>query len=167
MSGHNERIIDSVGGGSQAASGAPGLLMGIQYSKNVTFQVLNAPAVYTRVQDRPHVAIAVDVSAHQLGENQPTFEVELILRCQGQTNSTNGEKPVALFEANLVYAGIFTLQNSTSETFEPLLLVEAPRLLFPGARHMLATLSREAGFLPVLVQQIDFADLWRSRRSQA
>lgn len=104
MSGHNERIIDSVDGGNQATSGAPGLLMGIQYSKNVTFQVLNAPAVYTRVQDRPHVAIAVDVSAHQLGENQPTFEVELILRCQGQTNSTNGEKPVALFEANLVYA---------------------------------------------------------------
>ncbi|WP_248845873.1 protein-export chaperone SecB [Acetobacter senegalensis] len=167
MSDHNEHTIDSVDGGMNMGRGNPTILMGIQYSKTVTFQTVNAPAVYMRAQERPHIAIAVDVRAHQLGENQPNFEVELVLQCRGQTAAgNNGEQPTPLFEASLTYAGLFTLQNSTAETFEPLLLIEAPRLLFPGARHVLATLSREAGFLPVVIQQIDFAQLWRNRRAE-
>nr|WP_298796643.1 protein-export chaperone SecB [uncultured Acetobacter sp.] len=166
MADHNNRMTDSIGG----AAGSPAkanVLMGIQYVKTVTFQVIGAPTVYTRVQERPQIAIAVDVRANQIGENMPNFEVELAMRCQGLTApGPNGEDATRLFEAQLTYAGIFTLNHSTAETFEPLLLIEAPRMLFPGARNLLATLSREAGFLPVVIQQIDFAELWRNRRAQ-
>ncbi|MGO2959044.1 MAG: protein-export chaperone SecB [Acetobacter sp.] len=165
MTGRKQHLADSLGGSTNTPS-TPSMLVGIQYSKAVMFQVYNAPAVYTRTQERPHTAIVVDVKANQLAENQPSFEVELILRCQGQNNPMSSEeKTVVLFEASLTYAGIFTLQNSTPETLEPLLLIEAPRLLFPAARNLITTLSREAGFLPIVIQQIDFAELWRSRRA--
>ncbi|AOW49087.1 protein-export chaperone SecB [Acetobacter ascendens] len=161
----NTETADSLSGASHT-SPAPSVLMGIQYVKSVEFQVLGAPAIYSRVTERPHLGVSVDVRAHQMGENQPNFEVELILRCQGHLPAQReGEEIVPLFDVNLIYAGIFTLQHATAETFELLLLIEAPRLLYPAARNMLGTLCREAGFLPVIMQQIDFAALWRNRRA--
>ncbi|KXV01764.1 protein-export chaperone SecB [Acetobacter cerevisiae] len=166
MADQNDFMTDSIGGAA-SSSAKPSVLMGIQYVKAVTFQVIGAPTVYALAQERPQIAIMVDVRANQIGENMPNFEVELVMHCQGQTApGPNGEEPVRLFETKMTYAGIFTLNHSTAETFEPLLLIEAPRLLFPGARNLLVTLSREAGFLPIVVQQIDFAELWRNRRAQ-
>jgi preprotein translocase subunit SecB len=43
----------------------------------------------------------------------------------------------------------------------PLLLIECPRLLFPFARALVANATREGGFLPLLIQPIDFLDLYR------
>ncbi|MBS0960511.1 MULTISPECIES: protein-export chaperone SecB [Acetobacter] len=143
----------------------PQILTGLQYNKSVTFQVMNAPAIYNIAKERPHMAIIVDVRASQLTKDQPDFEVELILQCRGQSsNPPAGEEPTTFFETSLTYAGIFTLVNSTPESLEPQLLVDAPHILFPGARHVLSTLSREAGFLPVIIQKIDFAKLWQERK---
>lgn len=122
----NTETADSLSGASQTPP-APSILMGIQYVKSVEFQVLGAPAIYSRVTERPHLGVSVDVRAHQMGENQPNFEVELILRCQGHLPAQReGEEIVPLFDVNLIYAGIFTLQHATAETFETLLLIEAP-----------------------------------------
>ncbi|MFT9046014.1 protein-export chaperone SecB [Acetobacter orientalis] len=166
MTGQTQHTADSVGGSPHLPS-APHMALGIHYTKSMTFQVFNAPAIFTTFEDRPNVALVVDVRANQLAANQPAFEVELAIRCQGQNTPTIAEEKAAvLFEASLVQAGIFTLQSATQETLEPLLLIEAPRLLFPAARNVLTTMSREAGFLPIIVQQIDFAALWRSRKAQ-
>lgn len=163
MIGYAQHTADSVDGGARLPLPAE-MALGIHYTKAITFQVFNAPAVYATVQERPNIALAVDVKANQLAAQQPAFEVELMIRCQGQTTpATPEEKPVILFESSLTQAGIFTLSNATQATLEPLLLIEAPRLLFPAARNVLTTMSREAGFLPIMIQTIDFAALWRSR----
>ena len=71
-----------------------------------------------------------------------------------------------VFLAELAYAGVFTLNGLPDETVEPVLLVECPRILFPFARNILADITRDGGFPPVLVQPIDFLALWQSRRGQ-
>ena len=71
-----------------------------------------------------------------------------------------------MFLAELSYAGVFTLSGLPAETVEPVLLVECPRILFPFARNILADVTRDGGFPPVLVQPIDFLALWQSRRGQ-
>jgi preprotein translocase subunit SecB len=57
--------------------------------------------------------------------------------------------------------------NVEPNMLEPLLLVECPRLLFPFARNILADVTRDGGFPPVLLSPIDFVALWQSRRGQA
>lgn len=167
MTEQSQKPIDSVDGGT-AAHPTPEMILGIHYTKTMNFQVFNAPAIFTTYRDRPNLALVVDVRANQLAPQQPAFEVELLIRCQGQnTPISPDEQSVVLFEASLTQAGIFTLRNTTQDTVEPLLLIEAPRLLFPAARNILTTMSREAGFLPIIIQQIDFAELWRSRRTQS
>ena len=52
------------------------------------------------------------------------------------------------------------------EMLEPVLLVECPRLLFPFARNILADVTRDGGFPPVLLAPIDFVALWQNRRAQ-
>ena len=71
-----------------------------------------------------------------------------------------------VFVAELTYAGVFTLNGLPDNAIEPVLLVECPRVLFPFARNILADVTRDGGFPPVLLQPIDFVALWQSRRQQ-
>lgn len=62
---------------------------------------------------------------------------------------------------------MFTLNGIPEEQQEPILLVECPRLLFPFARNILADVTRDGGFPPVLLGPIDFVGLWHQRRTAA
>ena len=75
--------------------------------------------------------------------------------------------PPTIFVAELSYAGVFTLTGLPDNAVEPVLLVECPRILFPFARNILADVTRDGGFPPVLLQPIDFVALWQARRAHA
>jgi preprotein translocase subunit SecB len=144
---------------------APPLVVNIQYIKDLSFEVPGAPAIYTTLRAAPRVDINLDVQARRVTEGQNIFEVTLQVRAEAHdTNAKPGETRV--FLAELAYAGVFTLNNLPEETVEPVLLVECPRILFPFARNILADVTRDGGFPPVLVQPIDFLALWQSRRAQ-
>ncbi|GAC1337504.1 MAG: protein-export chaperone SecB [Acetobacteraceae bacterium] len=158
---------------SQTAQPAPPpLVVNAQYVKDLSFEVPNAPEVFSTLKAQPNVNINLDVQARRLNEGQDVFEVTLQIKAeaveaipQGQTNgqAAAGE-PKAVFIAELAFCGVFTLNGVPENTIEPVLLVECPRLLFPYARNILADVTRDGGFPPVLLQPIDFVALWQSRR---
>lgn len=75
--------------------------------------------------------------------------------------------PKVLYELSVAYAGLFGLTGRIpQDAIEPLLLVEAPRFLFPPARSVMLNTVREAGFPSPNIQPIDFHELWQSRRAQ-
>ena len=177
--------------GPQAQTQTPPLVVNIQYVKDMSFEVPNAPAIYTQLRAQPQVNINLDVNARRIQENQHVYEVTLMIRAEareaapgqpgaGQTNiaqsgngqggngQTDGGQAAAsaptVFVAELAYAGVFTLNNLPDNAIEPVLLVECPRILFPFARNILADVTRDGGFPPVLLQPIDFVALWQSRR---
>ena len=117
----------------------------------------------------PSVNINLDVQARRLQDGQDVFEVTLQIKAEAveppaapNGGSSGDQKPV--FIAELAYCGVFTLSGVPENTVEPVLLVERPRLLFPYARNILADVTRDGGFPPVLLQPIDFVALWQSRR---
>ncbi|MBS0559204.1 MAG: protein-export chaperone SecB [Proteobacteria bacterium] len=161
-----------------APQAQPPLVVNIQYVKDMSFEVPGAPAIYTQLRAAPQVNINLDVQARRLTEGQDAFEVALVIRAeaqeqQGQGNGQgNGQGAAAggqaatVFVAELTYAGVFTLSGLPENAIEPVLLVECPRILFPFARNILADVTRDGGFPPVLLQPIDFVALWQSRRAQ-
>ncbi|MGE5475285.1 MAG: protein-export chaperone SecB, partial [Bacteroidales bacterium] len=73
-------------------------------------------------------------------------------------------RPVFIVE--LAYGGIFTV-NVAPEHVQAMLLIECPRLLFPFARTIVADMTRDGGFPPLMVQPIDFVQLFRARMEAA
>jgi preprotein translocase subunit SecB len=152
----------------QAPAPQPPLVVNIQYVKDLSFEVPNAPAVFTTLRTAPRVDLNLDVQARRIVDGQEVFEVALSIRADGIDPGT-AEVPSTgrVFLAEMVYAGVFTLNGIPADSVEPVLLVECPRILFPFARNILAEVTREGGFPPVLMQPIDFLALWQARRAQA
>jgi preprotein translocase subunit SecB len=65
-----------------------------------------------------------------------------------------------MLSANLVYAGLFQFMHVLPDDIEPLIWVECPRLLFPFSRQILAEITREGGYPPLLINPIDFTPLY-------
>ncbi|MFC3125321.1 protein-export chaperone SecB [Pseudoroseomonas globiformis] len=141
------------------------LLLNLQYTKDLSFEVPGAPDIFTQLREQPRIDLALDVQARPLQQGGNVFEVALQIRADAQATLAEGKTQTA-FIAELVYCGIFTV-NVPQEHLEPLLLVECPRLLFPFARNILADVTRDGGFPPVLLSPIDFVALWQSRRGQS
>ncbi len=149
--------------GAGEAQGAqqvrPQLGIRSQYVKDLSFENPSAPERPPEAERAPEIQVNVQVEARRLEET--TFEVTL----QITANARHEGKPVFLTE--LSYAGLFTFIGIPQEALEIALLVECPRLLFPFARRIVADVTRDGGFPPLLLAPIDFLALYRDRQAQA
>jgi preprotein translocase subunit SecB len=139
----------------------PGFKILGQYLKDFSFENPNAPQSLGQQQQQPDINISVNVNARNLGPND--FEVELQL----DAKATAGGK--VLFAAELLYAGLFRLENFPANLVQAAALIECPRMLFPFARQIMADATRNGGFPPLMLDPIDFAAMYqkRMRASQA
>ena len=87
----------------------------------------------------------------------------MTLRLEGKAESQG----MLLFGFELIFAGVFRIQNVPAESLQPVVLIECPRLLFPFAREIIATAVRNGGFPPLLLDPIDFVALYRQRLAAA
>lgn len=140
-----------------------------QYTKRCRFEVENAPAIFTTSLSQPHVALSVDIAANQMGENQPIFEVVLIMTLTAYVTPPDEQtpEPKKMFEIYIEYGAIVFLKRIEEVTFEKALLIEAPKLIFPGIRQLIATLTHEGGFPALWIQPVDFQKLWEDRQTQS
>jgi preprotein translocase subunit SecB len=134
---------------------APSLNALAQYIKDLSFENPNAPRSLAPQGGAPNISISVNVNARPLSETD--YEVELTL--EGRA----GDAPDVMFNFELIYAGIFRLQNIGQENVHPIIMIECPRLLFPFARQIVADSVRNGGFPPLFIDPIDFAALYRQR----
>jgi preprotein translocase subunit SecB len=140
-----------------SAASAPQLMVLAQYIKDLSFENPNAPrSLQQTVQ--PQINVGVNVNAQPL--TQTDFEVELRLEGKAEAAGT------VMFNVELVFAGLFRLQNVPQDSVNPLVMIECPRLLFPFAREIIATSVRNGGFPPLLLEPIDFLALYQQRMAQ-
>ena len=65
------------------------------------------------------------------------------------------------FIAELEYAGLFAFKGANVEEIQPLILIECPRLLFPFARQIMASMTQNGGFPPIMLEPPDFVSMFR------
>jgi preprotein translocase subunit SecB len=135
----------------------PQMFVNVQYVKDLSFENPRAPQSLIQPATQPEVAINVDVKARNL--NPEAYEVLLTIN----VNATAQGEPVFLVE--LVYAAVVTVRNASEQILATLVLVETPRIIFPFARAVIATATRDGGFPPLLINPIDFAELLRRQQS--
>ena len=144
--------------GGQAPGAAPsGPAFGVlaQYVKDLSFENPGAPRTLVQTGQAPNIQISVNVNARGLSEQ----DVEVELKIEGQA----GEGADTVFRFDLLYGGVFRLQNIPEDQRQPIVLIECPRLLFPFARQLIADAVRNGGFPPLLIDPIDFAALYKQR----
>src|SRR6185312_14724135 len=120
-------------------TGAPQLGVLAQYIKDFSFENPNAPHSLNP-STQPAINVQVGVNVNALGGSD--HEVELKLEGRADISGS------VMFNFELVFAGMFRLQNVPSEQTHPLLMIECPRLLFPFAREIVASAVRNGGFPP-------------------
>lgn len=128
-----------------------------QYVKDLSFENPNAPRSF-QMGGQPQIEINVNVNARRGGDDM--YEVEL------KISATATHEQGIAFAVELLYGGVFALRNVPEEALEPFLIVEAPRLLFPFARRIIADATRDGGFPPLMLEPIDFATMYLSQRGQ-
>ncbi len=129
-----------------------------QYIKDFSFENPNAPRSLQPQQQPPKINIQINVNAKPVAEND--FEVELKL--EGRAEMPN----LFLFSFDLLFAGLFRIQNVPAESVQLVVMIECPRLLFPFAREIIATSVRNGGFPPLILDPVDFAALYRQRMAE-
>ena len=157
MSETNGQTPNGNGNGAQAGEAAPQLNILTQFVRDLSFESPQAPAALRNRDQAPGINIGVNVTANQIAGSQTDFDVRLKLDAKA------GEGEQTLFHAELEYGGVFRLQNFKEEHRVPILFIECPRLLFPFARQIIADVTRNGGFPPLMIDPIDFAQLFQQR----
>ena len=143
---------------AEANQAPPQLNVLAQYVKDLSFENPNAPGSLQQQQQAPKINIQINVNAKPLADSD--FEVEL--KIEGRAEAPN----LFLFSFDLLYAGVFKIQNVPQENVHAIVMIECPRLLFPFARETIATAVRNGGFPPLMIDPVDFVSLYRQRMAE-
>ncbi len=128
-----------------------------QYIKDLSFETPSSPENFLTPQEKPDIALSIDIDAKKLSAE--IYEITLKITA----NAEVADKKI--FVCEIAYAGLFALQNIENEMIEQILLIYCPNLLFPFIRRMIANLTVDGGFPPLMIDPIDFTDLYSKRKA--
>jgi preprotein translocase subunit SecB len=129
-----------------------------QYVKDLSVENPNAPHSYNWT-GTPQVDVQVNIQVEAINDEIN----EVIMKLSIKSATDEGLQ----FSVELDYGTLFGLRNVDAEQAHPFLFGEAPRLIFPFARRVIADAIRDAGFPPLVLEPIDFNQLYIQQREQA
>lgn len=129
-----------------------------QYVKDLSFENPNAPAVF-QWQGQPQIDVNFNIGNAQIADDVHEVSVKI------NVSAKSAEKTA--FAVELVYAGLFGIRNIPEDQMAPMLLAQAPAMLFPFARRVLADAVRDGGFPPLMLDPIDFGSLYMQQAELA
>ena len=141
---------------ANGADTAPAAGMISQYVKDLSFENPHAPGIF-QSNEPPAIDVQFNIGSGQVGED--VHEVQLKIEAKAEINGQTA------FIVDLTYAGLFGFRNVPADQVQPFLLGEGPRLLFPFARRVLADAVRDGGFPPLMLEPIDFGQLYLQQQA--
>ncbi len=138
----------------------PSIKILAQHIRNMSFE--NEIAKKGAIPEvAPEVNVRVNLDAKKRStENQ----YEVLINLKVNSKSQKGGEP--LFVLHLEYGGVFHLIGIPNERLHPFLLVECPRTLFPFVRRVVSDITRDGGFPPLNLENINFLQLYQRRNER-
>lgn len=131
-----------------------------QYIRDMSFEnIVSRKPIEGQVQPDIQVKVALDVKKRS-DENQ--YEVV----SKYNITSKNKGSDAVLFVLEVEYAGLFQIENISQEQLHPYLLIECPRMTFPFVRRIVCDVTRDGGFPPLNLDNVDFVALYRQQIEQ-
>ncbi|MFZ1476795.1 MAG: protein-export chaperone SecB [Sphingorhabdus sp.] len=137
---------------------APAIGMLSQYIKDLSVENPNAPQSYNW-ETTPQIDVQINIEVQAV-----TQEIhEVILKLGTKAQAEEGVQ----FNVELEYGTLFGVRNVADEQAHQFLFGDAPRLMFPFARRVIADAVRDAGYPPLVLEPIDFNGLYVQQLAQA
>ena len=136
-----------------------------QYIRDMSFENIVAQKGLSAGEVQPDIQVAVSLDARK---RQAEHQYDVV--CKFKVTSKNKVNGDTLFLMELEYGGTFHVEGVPEDQLPPFLLIECPRLLFPFVRRIISDVTRDGGFPPLNVDNVDFLALYRqelARRAQS
>lgn len=146
------------GNGGASESAAPDVQAQVvgQYIKDLSFENPSIGKPVAKNDEQPNLEVQINVNAKRLNDEHFESAIEF------KALASNSEGTI--YDLELVYAGLFRVQNLPEEALEPFLLIHCPTLTFPFLCRLVADLTREGGFPPLFLDPVDFAALYNHNK---
>ena len=131
------------------------------YVKDISFESPNAPKVFLAQKQDPKVDFDLKLKNELITENN--WEVSLAITAK-VLDKANGD--AVMFAIEIEHAGIFLLKNIPEEHMKRVLAVDCPIMLFPFTRQIVSQISLDGGFMPFLMEPINFVALYETTRNK-
>lgn len=143
---------------SSAQNAQPSMSLIGQYIRDLSFESPGAPGSIMLGTGNPTFSVGINVGVKK--QTDEVYAVEITLNAKADRNNA------VLFAVELVYGGVYRIQNVPEAQLTQLLMIECPRLIFPFARQVLASVTQQGGFPPLMMEPVDFAQVYMQNLRQ-
>ncbi|MGI9569586.1 MAG: protein-export chaperone SecB [Desulfobulbia bacterium] len=145
---------------AQGSQEAPILRMQKMYIKDFSFENPNSPEIFRANQNsEPNVDLNLQLNNKKVGEDH--WEVALEINAKVVTKEDDSR---VLFILEIEHAAVFFLKNIPEQHLPMVLGVECPTLLFPFTRQIISQISVDGGFMPFLMEPVNFMALFQNAK---
>lgn len=147
-------------GGPQQGTQVQVAILG-QYIKDISFESPAIRKLMTQQAEQPTLNLEMNVDPQPVGPS--VYESTITFSAKAESKSVG-----VIFELELAYAGIFRIENAPPEALEAILNIQAPSLLFPFVRRIVADMTRDGGIMPpLMLDPVDFGMLYARKKMSA
>jgi len=130
------------------------------YVKDISFENPNAPEMFAAPSSQPKIEMNLGLENRQIdGEHW-----EVALKISAVARDSQSEK--VLFDIEVEQAGLFYLKNIPEEHLEMILGIDCPTVIFPYARQMISQLTVDGGFMPLLLEPVNFGAAFANKNNE-
>lgn len=130
-----------------------------QFIKDLSFESPNSPISLQSPGENPKLEINVQVQVYK--HTDDIYEVNLAFAAKAESDSG------VIYNVELIYGGMFQATNIPEEYILQVLYVDAPTILFPFMRRVVADFTRDGGFQPLMLDPIDFGVMFQQNTENA
>jgi len=134
---------------------APIFRMQKMYIKDLSFESPNAPTIFLEKNQEPKVDFNLQIKNNKVNDDH--YEISLSVTAKVMDKRADDK---VMFIVEIEHAGVFMLKNIPAEHLDRVMAVECPLMLFPFTRQIVSQVSVDGGFMPFLMEPINFVALY-------